>query len=213
MPTKWIEWDLTKDQFDAALIEGPAVTAASWDVVTWLGDKFIELSVTAGAHPNGAHSLAVLLFTKTPPLAATLAADIHSMTSPGGVNVGGGVVGRFSAVNSGYASRLNNTDGTGNGWQLMSKLGGTVGSPTIGQIPNFDEMADPAFTAGAGVGMRCGIGVSGETHLRQMAGEEQVGPDLSGPFTSGKMGLMATCSGFASTTVIRFRAICGFDLT
>ena len=211
MAEKFFEWnkiDIT--QFDGSLITGPAVTGSSFAFVPDDGGvPFIEISVTAGAHSNGAESQAVLLVTDTPPGNLVFVADVHSVAAIG-VNVGGGVVARYTAVNAGYVVRINNADGSGGGTQLLNKLAGTVGSPTV--APNLMVQSDPEFTAGTKRGTRVGIGVEGQSWLRMAIGEEGLVPDLSSPHTSGKVGLFATCSGLSGTNTLRFRNICGYVL-
>lgn len=214
MPTKWFEWNKQNlNQFDDALVVGPSVTASGFSFIADDGGvSFIEITVTAGAHANGALSQAVLLITRTPPNNMAIVADVISVASVNAINVGGGVVARYVAVNQGYFARLNNTDGSGNGFQLMSKFAGTVGAPTIGQLPGFDAMDDPAFSNASKVGMRVGVGVEG-SWIRQMVGEEQDGLDQVDPHPiAGKAGIAVTCSGIAGTQTVRFKNICGYAL-
>jgi hypothetical protein len=201
--TKWFEWNKQDlSQFDPALVTGPAVSGSSFSFIPSDGGiPFIELSVTAGAHANGALSQAVLLITETPPDDMILVADVISVTS-----IGGGLVARYTNVNSGYDVRL--VDGT---YQRADKLAGTVGAPTISQIGG--SMSDPVFSIGSKIGMRFGIGVEGQSWVRLAAGEEQVISDLSSPYTSGKAGLWVTCQASPQTVTMRFCNICGYDLT
>lgn len=216
MPTKWFDWNKTDlTQFDALLVEGPSVSSASFSLVEELGLKWIEITVTAGAHANGALSQVALLVSATPPDACSLTADIVSVASvsPSNENIGGGVVARYTAVNAGYVVRLNNADASGSGNQLANKLNGTVGAPTIDTITGSGKQDDPRYDAEYKHGVRAGIAVEGETLLRMVIGEEHVITDPSSPHTSGKCGLWATCAGVAGTTTVRFRAICGYDLS
>lgn len=213
MPTKFFEWNKTDlSQFADALVDGPLVSSSSKSVVTDGGLKWIEISVTSTGSPsNGAETQSVLLLSGDIEVPSDLifVADMISVATPATPLFLAGVVARYSNVNAGYVVRYGDP---GVDKQRSDKLGGTIASPTITQLGV--SQSEPAFAvSGAKDGCRMGIGVEGQSWVRLLAGEEQLVADLSSPHVSGGTGLFVHVGTSVGTNTIRFRNICGYDLT